>query len=91
MIRHAGLSLPLPVGALAMPVSPPARLRLLIAVVGRTPLPPRFQPAGLAAVALTAIAMAANPKQGTAAGTATLPGTKRSFGFGTGRHPLLNS
>ena len=49
MIRNAGLGLPLPVGALAVPVSPSARFGLLIAVVGRTPLlPSRFRPAGLA-------------------------------------------
>jgi len=81
MIRHAGLGLAPPVGALAMPVGLSARLRLLIAVIGRTPLlPPRFLPAWLATVALTAITIAANPKQGAAAGASTLPGTKRNLG-----------
>ncbi len=77
MIRHGGPGLPLSIGTLAMPVSVFACLRLLIASVCRPQLlPPGYLTAWLAAVALTAITMAAHPEQSAATGTATLPGTK---------------
>ena len=72
--------MPAPIGSLAKAVSLFAWLRALIAAVGRTPLlPPSVRAAGLAAVALSTVAMAAHPKKRATAGGTTKTRSERSF------------
>src|SRR5713226_5108271 len=80
LIRHAGARMPLAIGLLPKEVSLFTQLRALIAVVGRTPLlPPTFRSAGLAAIALTTVAMAAHEKEGATARATTKARSERSF------------
>ena len=78
--------MPLAIGSLAKEVSLFARLRPLVASVGRTPLPPpSFRAAGLPAVALPTVAMPAHEKENSAAGAAAKARSERRF-----RRPQLH-
>ena len=82
--------MPLAIGSLAKEVNLFACLRALIAAVGRTPLlPPSIRSAGLAAVALPTIAMAAHEKEAVTARATTKARSERSFR--RGRFPPLNA
>lgn len=81
---YAGTTVPAPIGWLAKAVSLFARLRALIAAVGRTPLlPPSFRSAGLAVVALSPIAMVAHPREPATAGGTTKTRSERRFQWGS--------
>jgi hypothetical protein len=80
LIRHAEATAPLAIRSLPMAVFQPARLRALIAVVGRTSLlAPSCSSAGFAAVALAMVAMAADEKERATAGATTKAWSDRRF------------
>jgi len=80
LIRHAEATAPLAICSLPMAVFQPARLRALIAVIGRTSLlAPSCCSAGFAAVALAMVAMAADEKERATAGATTQAWSERSF------------
>jgi hypothetical protein len=73
MIRHAGLGPPQPVVALAHPMQLSASVRPLVTSIGRAELlPPRSPSAYWAAVALPAIATAADAENDATGMTATV-------------------
>ena len=80
LIRHAEATAPLAICSLPMAVFQPARLRALIAVIGRTSLlAPSCCSARFAAVALAMVAMAADEKERATAGATTKAWSERSF------------
>jgi hypothetical protein len=80
LIRHVEATAPLAIRSLPMAVFQPARLRTLIAAIGRTSLlAPSRCSAGFAAVALTMVAMAADEKERATAGATTKAWSDRSF------------
>lgn len=73
MIRHAGLGPPQPIVALAHPMQSSACVRPLVTSIGRAELlPPRSQAAHWAAVALPAIATAADAENDATGTTVTV-------------------
>ena len=86
MIRHAGLGQPQPIVALAHPMQSPASIRALVTSIGRAELlPSRFPSAQWAAVALPAIATAADAENDATATTVTV--SEHNFGHD---HPGSN-
>jgi hypothetical protein len=86
MIRHAGLGPPQPIVALAHPMQSSASVGPLVTSIGRAELlPPRSPSAQWAAVALPAIATAADVENGATATTVT--GSEHNFGHD---HPGSN-
>jgi hypothetical protein len=80
LIRHAEATAPLAIRSLPMAVFQPARLRALIAVIGRTSLlAPSCCSAGFAAVALAMVAMTADEKERATAGATTKAWSERSL------------
>jgi hypothetical protein len=73
MIRHAGLGPPQPIVALAHPMQSSASVRPLVTSIGSAELlPPRSLSAQWAAVALPAIATAADPENDATATAVTV-------------------
>jgi hypothetical protein len=73
MIRHAGLGPPQPTVALAHPMQSSASVRPLVTLIGRAELlPPRSLSAQWAAVALPAIATAADAENDATATAVTV-------------------
>jgi len=87
MIRHAGVSPPQSIAALAHPVRPSACIRPLVTPIGRTELLlPSFSSARWAAVALATVAMAADADDRPTSATATR--SENNLGHG---YPSLQS
>ena len=86
MIRHAGLGPPQPIVALAHPMQSSASVRSLVTSIGRAELlPPRSPSAHWAAVALPAIATAADAENDATATAVTI--SEQTFGHD---HPGFN-
>jgi hypothetical protein len=85
MIRHAGLGPPQPIAALAHPMQSSASVRPLVTSIGGAKLlAPGSQSAHWAAVALPAIATAADAENDATGTTVTV--SERNLGHG---HPLV--
>lgn len=90
LIRHAGPAPALAVLPLPVPMIEPALRALLVPPVGRTVLPPPgLAAASRAAIALSAIAVRANPEQHLASLPATNPLPQNDFSMN--RHPPMQA
>jgi len=90
LIRHAGPAPALAVLPLPVPMIEPGLRTLLVPPVGRTVLPPPgFSAASRTAIALSAIAVRANPEQRLASLAATNPLPQNDFSMN--RHPPMQA